>query len=494
VGGFIDDETAVVGTAGYVFTLDLPSGAVLWRTEGESPTLPALSWDGRLVCVYGPRPGRASGMTHTLQLYAIGGACIEIATLRRPPEFILFNRQNDTVLVADLTGHVLAYSLEGALLSDTIARPPLASWCCMLDDSIVATDMSGEMRRSTKPGMRWQPLALSGFNTDVRTSSLAPLPAGRVLAGSEDGSVALLDLTVGIVGRVWGSGVNFAAGAVLADGSAAAIRGERRQGESIVGNELYIVPAVGPVERVTRSPHSQLITGITAVGTHVMTSDRGGRLVIWRSAAPILLVNAQGTELMCCGASFEGDVGIAGTSEDEVLVVPPDGGVSRVRLPARHEAPGVSAVAAAGTPRQIIAALQNSEVVSVGPHVWRVKAGGGMGTAVALDASRMLVATGHAFGRVHVWNGVSGEEIGAWQLHSGPVFALAFGADGHVYSAGADRCVLVTDPYTGRVASATMTASAPVALRVSADLLLVLDSTGGLYSFASRAAEPLASS
>ena len=492
VGGFLDDDTAVVGVAGAVLTLDLASGRVLWRTPGEGQALPALSWDRRLVCVHGQR-SRGGSLTHTLQLYVVGGTSTEVTTLRRPPELLMFNRQNDAIVAADGSGHVLAYSLDGKRLSDTIARPPLAEWCCMPDGRMVAADRGGETLCASGPGAPWQPLALANPNRGRRTSALAPLPGNRLLAGAEDGSIAMADLTARSADRVWESGVGFATGAVLADGSAAAITGERRQGESILGRELYLVSASGNVERVEGTPHAQLLAGVSALGGRVVSADRGGRIVTWRGTAPDRMFVAQKSRLTCCGPSPDESVAIVGTADDEVLVVGADGDARRVSWPEHHEAPGVSAATASSAARQIVVALQNSEIVSVGVHDWRAKAGSGMGTAVALDTARGLVASGHAFGHVHVWNAVSGNAIGAWQLHSGPVFALAFGADGHVYSAGADRCILATDPATGHVVSATMTASPPVALRTTDAGLFVLDATGGLYSFGSLSVEPQAS-
>jgi hypothetical protein len=140
-------------------------------------------------------------------------------------------------------------------------------------------------------------------------------------------------------------------------------------------------------------------------------------------------------------------------------------------------------VAAGGKPVQIVAALQNSEVASAGRYQWRIKSASGMGTAAAIDTASCRAATGHGFGKVHLWNAEREEEIWQMPLHAGPVYAMAFGADGLLYTAGADRCVLAIDPGSKKIMAATTLAHSAVALVPFDGGVRVLDSTGSMYAF-----------
>jgi WD40 repeat protein len=487
VGGFIDEDTAVAAAARMAFTLDITSGTILWRSGSEGETLPALSHDRRRLCLAGPRPGRAPGQSHTLQLYPVGETGRELASLPRPPKHLLFSPGGDLVFAADSTGHLLTYDLTGTVLRDITLRPPLASWCAMSDGTLLACSVNGQLSRFSIPEGAEIPQFISdSWNENRAATVLAPLPNNRVLAGNQDGSIALVDLTAGISGRVWKPGITFVAGTLLPDGGAVTLRGERQQGEDTLGRTLFKVSPDARIAEMTASPHSQFISGVAAVGTHVLTVDRGGTATMWRESEPVRVHRRYDEVFTCCSGSTDNPAGVAGTSLDEVRVVGIGPAIRPISLPRRigAHAPGVSAVAAAGAPLQMIVALNNSEVASVGSCEWRVKAGSGMGTAAALNPSRELAATGHAFGKVHVWNSLSGEETGAWQLHTGPILALTFGADGLLYTAGADRCLLGIDPLTGRVMSATMSAGSPLAQRWAENILTVLDSFGGLYAFA----------
>jgi WD40 repeat protein len=479
VGGFLDDETAVATTAGALFAFDVGSGAFLWRGPSNNFALVEVSPDGAVSC----GAEKTSAHQFTVRVFARDGRVA--ATLGEIDEVrvLRFTADSSAVVFSDHHGYLRAYTLDGAKRCGALLRPPLVSWCCTAGGTVIGCDPAGRVLRITLWPMEGDRLPESAWLHDGATA-MAEVSDGLVVAGHEDGSLTLLDVNANAIARRWTSGVALATGALFEDGGAVGVAGSRLQGELVHGRALHRIFRDAHSARVTESPHTRFVSGVAAIGEGLaLTVDREGTAVVWEGSHAARIHRVE-LPLTCCCAWDEGGVGIAGTTEDTVYMIGMGKAVRRIALPGHHDPPGVSAVAAAGRPLQVIAALQNSEVAAAGAREWRVKAGSGMGTAAAIDRCCTFAATGHGFGKVHLWDAATGQERWRLSLHAGPVHALAFGDDGLLYSAGADRRLVAVDPETGAVVAATMLPNKPVALRGCADRhWLVLDSACGLYDF-----------
>lgn len=475
VGAFLDAETAVAATAEAIFTFDVSTGQVLWRPSSAGSTVMALAPAGRTI---------VSAVTGGLGPYAIrllpvgGSAAVRVTDLDRPAAMVTFTADSQAILAADPQGYIYAFQFDGAPLGKALLNPPLSSWCHMEDGTLLASDETG-LYRISFPSLQAVPVPLKSS----AVTALAPVSRGRFLAGGCDGSITLANLEKTEAERFWGAAMNFTAGAFLDNGSAVALTGSRSQGERILGRGPYFISAGGEIKPPATSAHGQFITGVMAL-------DKGQVLTVARDGTRFLWNGTKGQELpradlgLTCGNTWpEGGLAVAGTNKDVVCLMGRGPQVLKFELRQNFDPPGVSAVAAGGKPVQIVAALQNSEVASAGRYQWRIKSASGMGTAAAIDTASGRAATGHGFGKVHLWNAEREEEIWQMPLHAGPVYAMAFGADGLLYTAGADRCVLAIDPGSKKIMAATTLAHSAVALVPFDGGVRVLDSTGSMYAF-----------
>jgi len=479
VGGFLNDTTAAVTTAGLPFALDVLRGTMVWRAREANFQSLAVSPDARFVyAAEKPEP-------QTLWRFsAADGAGDIITKLERPWRQVGCSPRGDAIVVSDHHGYVVAYLPDGTRLDGGVFRPPLGAWCFVDERTIAGVQLDGRLARLTLfPRLRADQLEPEGWSQRPAIA-IAALPGRRVVTGHDDGSLSLIDMNRETIERRWEPSVNLVDGVLLEDGRAVGVAGWRNQGEGVLGRGLHHISRDGRVSPFPSSPHAQLITGIAAIEDGAwVTVDRGGTAAVWKDDRIIRIHHAD-IELTSCCTWTEGGVAIAGTSGDAVCMLGMGKAFRTIELQQRYDPPGVSAVAAAGRPPQIIAALNNSEVASAGLRTWRKKSESGMGTAAAIDPACRFVATGHGFGKIHLWNAATGS--GLWQqlLHAGPVRALAFGRDGLLFSAGADRRLLAVDPEDGRVVAATMLPAAPVALRTASDPYLeVLDTAAHLYVF-----------
>jgi outer membrane protein assembly factor BamB len=482
VGGFLDADTAVATTAGALFAFDVASGAFVWRAATNNFSMVEVSPDGAACSgpdKTGPEQFTVRVLSRDGRVAATLGKLDEVRQLR-------FTADGSAVVFSDHHGYLWAYTRDGAARCGALLRPPLAAWCCRDDGTIVGSDPAGLILRITLWPMAGDRVPETAWLHESATA-MASLRGDCVVAGHEDGSMTLIDMKANAIVRRWTPGVALAAGALFDDGGGIGVAGSRLQGELVRGRALHRIFPDSHSARVTDSPHARFISGVAAIGEGLsLTVDHEGTAVVWERSGPAR-IHRVGTALTCCCAWEEGGVGVAGTTDDAVYMIGMGKAVRKIVLPGHRDPPGVSAVAAAGRPLQVIAALQNSEVASAGRHEWRIKAGSGMGTAAAIDSACMFAATGHGFGKVHLWDAATGRERWRQSLHAGPVHALAFGADGLLYSAGDDRRLLVIDPESGAVVAATVLANKPVALRDCAGRhWLVLDSAGGLYHFVSN--------
>jgi outer membrane protein assembly factor BamB len=479
-GGFLDAETALAATAGVLFTFDLATGSILWR-ESIDTTKVVRSPDRKWV-LYGHTGGKPP---YGIWVVAVGGGDrVHVGDLARPPDEVLFGQDNETVFAVDYQGYVYAFDRRGGALDETTLGCALASWCAAPGGGAVAGDRLGAVHRiSRPPAMRVRTSPEQAWNFRPATA-MASQTEHRILAGREDGSIDLVYLETNTLAKSWPAAENLIAAALLDPAHAAGLSGTRLQGEYILGHGPYAVSGGKRSSAPKQEPHSNFVTGVAALGGGtVLTVDRGGSAVLWRHGK-IERVHRTGLDMTCCGPWLEGGIGVAGTSGDLVCLIGRGPQIVRMPLLEQYQAPGVSAVAAAGKPVQVIAALHNSEVASAGRRTWREKSRSGMGTAAAIDADGRLAATGHGFGKVHIWNAKTGEELWRIALHVGPVYALAFGGDGLLYSAGADRCLIVLDPVARRVVTATQLAYPGIALLLSqGGGVSACDTSGTIYLF-----------
>jgi len=480
VGGFLDSETALAGTAGIAFTLDLAGGAKLWSGPLCSSDVLALSPDGRTIVsaqAGGTRP-------YAIRLLSVGESNdVHVADLQRPAELVMFGPGGQSILAADPQGYIYNYTLEGTLAGRAFVNGQLASWCLMQGGTVTACTRSGAVHQVSLPSMEVRHLPAGLWRT-TEAKTMAAVSRDQVLAGRSDGSIILADLQTTTAVRVWSGATNFVTATLLDDANATALAGLRLQGERVLGQGPYFISG-GRVIPPAAEMHDQFITAVVALERRrVLTLDRDGVRVLWTGNKPKRLADV-GLSLTCGNTWTEAGLGVAGTTEDIVCLIGCGPDVLKLPLLRNCDPPGISAVAAGGKPVQVIAAMQNSEVASAGRYQWRVKSASGMGTAAAINVTSGLAATGHAFGKVHLWNRETGEEIWQMALHTGPVDALAFACDGLLYTTGTDGCVLAIEPKTHRIVAATNLASSAIALRPGdRGAVVAVDSRGRLYGFA----------
>src|ERR1043166_1515549 len=90
---------------------------------------------------------------------------------------------------------------------------------------------------------------------------------------------------------------------------------------------------------------------------------------------------------------------------------------------------------------------------------------------IVFSPDNLLLATAGDDQEVHTWNAETGGAIETFKGHKGPVFAVAFAADGTLVSGAADRSAILWDlnpPWTLEQTIGTGSASSPISDRVNA--------------------------
>lgn len=220
--------------------------------------------------------------------------------------------------------------------------------------------------------------------------------------------------------------------------------GTARVWDAATGRELLILRGhQAPVNTVVISPDGKrLITCSDDPTTKVWDADSGAELLTLHHTTPVntVTISADGRRLVTGGQYEPVKVWDAVTGKELLTLNTNDLDI-------------VLGLAFSPDGRRVAASLLNSTVkvwdVSSGKVPFSLPTPSGLGqVAFSPDGARLAASDGPL---LKVWDAATGKELLTQSGHTGPIFALAFSADGtRLATGGQDRKAIVWDAETGR--------------------------------------------
>ncbi len=265
------------------------------------------------------------------------------------------------------------------------------------------------------------------------------------------------------------------------------------------GNALVTVDAAGAIAAWSLVNRAAPPRYLGSTRSAASVSAAAGRLAYTRDDGAVAVVaTATGAEIARVRQPQGAEAALTQLAADGTELVTQSGEVlRRWRLPSAAST-GVGTTAAAVPPvlaldrfTDVAALGLRSGQLEVGPTPTLAKPGSSLAffghrgpiTAVVVDTTRGLAATGGADGIVRIWDSVTGEPTGiVMQPAAAAIDAVALSADGGQVASAAGRVVRVADVATGRVTEALTVEGAIAALRFApgTGVLAIADSSGAV--------------
>ena len=492
---FLGDGTAVVTRGGLCQRFELESGRTIWQNREVFARAGAtcenrvdFSSSSNLLVV---------GDTHQVVRVSSAetGATLRTVDFRKPVGNVALSEDGRQLVVATGQGLVEAFhTSSGESVGVTSTASPSCLCRAVDGNSFFAYD-SNDTLHKIEVGTTLQVQSKSCRSLDAFRESHPRLMAclrddNTLLFGQESGAVILFDWHQARVLKRWTPAAPILKGSLFPGGKGAfAICGRRIAGQSVSGNAVELLPSSGASKTINRTPHNRGISDVAALGQQLsLTVDHGGTAVVWRGAKPIA-VHKLGVDLTCCAGCWDTSLGVCGTDADYAVFVGSGTSVQKRSLPSgsQRQQPGISALAAAGRPMSVCAGFYSGEVCysSAAGQTWRKNPHSLRATAVVLDRSCRLAATGDVRGRVLLWRCSDGDLLRTLFLHRGEVTGLCFTPDGAVlYSTGSDCRLHAVDPRAGTILATTVLLTPALSVLAEPNgRVWALDANGGIYRF-----------
>lgn len=497
---FVDADEVIAEVMGLGYRINLRDESVIWSDKRLGTG--SGSRRGRLLD-YAPAARRLAVTdqndienTYEVVIFDVDSRA-ELMRIARPATLhnLALSAEGDRLFVTDRQGRSAAYEVpSGREIGSVVLERPLRRVCRAFSGPLVyGTDNSGRfIRIQLEPPLRVDASAPVTAFADPEVSSMISLADDRTLVvGHNLGRIELFDAENGRLTQTWAAGLSLLSGAIFPSGDEAiGVSGYQVAAEDRRGTGIVFVRGDGSIQTVEATPHNQSITGAAVVGSdRAFTVDTNGNAVLWERRKPIQTHPFPNAQFTACAGHQDSGMGIGATQDEQIIAW--DG--QQEEMFTLHSTEyafraGITAVAAEGSPRAVIATYNNGLVSYqreaahwVGPEE---RAHTLAGSAVALDPQGVYAADGNINGELRLWRCQEAQILNHYALHEGSISALSFAPNGTtLYSAGADRCVYGIDTTTEQVIFATLLPSAAVALRAIQDGLLVLTAAAELYHF-----------